>query len=75
MIVEFCSAKQCFVSLFQTADECNGAMETLTTPSSGTDQYWTVAPPPVYAVDAAASPAAAASYFSPMFFQVRSELN
>jgi len=50
-------------------------METLTTPSSGTDQYWTVAPPPIYAVDAAASPAAAASYFSPMFFQVRFELN
>jgi len=53
-------------------------METMTTPSSGTDQYWTMAPPPVYAVDAATSPAAAAaSYFSPMFFQVRldSELN
>lgn len=52
-------------------DECNGcgAMETMTTPSSGTDQYWTVAPPPIYAVDAASSPAAAASYFSPMFFQ------
>jgi len=51
----------------------------MSTPSSGTDQYWTVAPPPVYAVDAATSPAAAAaaaaSYFSPMFFQVRSELN
>jgi len=43
--------------------------------SNGSDQYWTVAPPaPVYAVDAATSPAAAAaaaSYFSPMFFQVR----
>jgi len=53
-------------------------METMTTPSSGTDQYWAVAPPPVYAVDTASSPAAAAaaaSYFSPMFFQVRSELN
>jgi len=52
-------------------------METMTSPSSGTDQYWTVAPPPVYGIDAATSPAAAAaaSYFSPMFFQVRFELN
>jgi len=47
-------------------------METMVTTTSGADQYWAVAPPPVYAVDAATSPAAAASYFSPMFFQVRS---
>lgn len=43
-----------------------------TSPSSGSDQYWAVAPPTVYtAIDTANSPTAGAgSYYSPMFFQV-----
>lgn len=53
-------------SSIQLEPECDD-----TSPSSGSDQYWAVAPPTVYtAIDTANSPTAGAgSYYSPMFFQ------